>query len=399
MTYTPYKTPLLMLMMMQAAMQFSFAAWWVLIKNFAIDEISLTGFEIGLQETIREIPGFLAFLAIYLILFMRERSLALLSLVFLGGGVLLTGYFNTLSGLLVTTFIMSVGFHYYETCNQSLSLQWLSKSDAPKQMGKIIAAGAFAQLTAYGLIFGLWKSLDIGFASIFTLSGIITLSLILFIYFWFPSFETGVPQKRKLIIKKRYWLFYALTFMGGARRQIFTVFAALLMVEKFDYDVHHVASLFIINGIINMLLAPQIGRLIGKIGERNALILEYIGLIGVFISYAFVQSAEWAATLYVIDHAFFAMAIAIKTYFQKIADPSDIAPTAGVAFTINHIAAVFVPVLFGIIWIYSPHVVFLSGAFMALCSLLLALMVPRTPQEGHEVRSILPSPTTKYRHS
>jgi hypothetical protein len=111
---------------------------------------------------------------------------------------------------------------------------------------------------------------------------------------------------------------------------------------------------------------------------------EYVGLIAVFLAYAFVESAMVAAALYVIDHAFFALSIAMKTYFQKIADPADIAPTAGVAFTINHIAAVGIPATFGFIWLASPAAVFLIGAAMAVVSLLLALLVPRHPVPGHE---------------
>ncbi|MEM8796664.1 MAG: MFS transporter [Pseudomonadota bacterium] len=382
---TGWRSPLMMLMIMQAGMQFSFAAWWVLIKNFAVDEVGFTGWEIGIQETIREIPGFLAFLAVYLILFMTERTLALLSLVFLGVGVAITGVFDTTFGLLATTFIMSIGFHYYETCNQSLSLQWLPKNKAAHQMGQIVAAGAFAQLVAYGIIFVVWQTFQLSFALVFALTGSITLVAVLLIIFFFPPIETKVVQRRHLVLRKRYWLYYLLTFMSGARRQIFVVFAALMMVEKFDFDVHHMASLFLINGVINMVLAPQIGRLIGYIGERHALTLEYIGLIGVFVAYAFVSDAFWASVLYVIDHVFFAMAIAMRTYFQKIADPADIAPTAGVAFTINHIASVFTPILFGLLWLYSPPAVFLSGAAMAFISLILALMVPRDPQEGNEV--------------
>lgn len=380
-----WRSPLMMLMLMQAGMQFAFAAWWVLIKNFAVDEIGFNGFEVGIQETIREIPGFLAFLAIYLLLFMKERTLALGSLAVLGLGVAITGVFDTTYGLLVTTFIMSVGFHYYETCNQSLSLQWLPKKTAPHQMGQILAAGALAQLIAYGLILILWRLFEIDFQTLFLLSGGSSLIILAFVFFWFPEFKIGAPQRRQIVLRRRYWLFYALTFMSGARRQIFIVFAALMMVEKFDYDVHHVASLFLINGIVNMVLAPKIGKLIIRIGERRTLMLEYIGLIGVFTTYAFVTSAELAAVLYVIDHAFFAMAIAIKTYFQKIADPTDIAPTAGVAFTINHIAAVFMPVMFGLIWLYSPTAVFLAGAAIAFISLILSCLVPRDPHANNEV--------------
>ena len=135
-----------------------------------------------------------------------------------------------------------------------------------------------------------------------------------------------------------------------------------------------------------MVLAPKIGGLIARFGERRALTFEYIGLIGVFVTYAFVENATLAAVLYVIDHAFFALAIAMKTYFQKIADPADIAPTAGVAFSINHIAAVVIPALFGLIWLVNPSLVFLLGAGMAAISLALSRLIPTHPEEGRELR-------------
>jgi MFS family permease len=188
-----------------------------------------------------------------------------------------------------------------------------------------------------------------------------------------------------MVLRRRYWLYYALTFMSGARRQIFIVFAGFLMVEKFGYEVGDIALLFLLNAALNIWLAPRIGRLIGRIGERKALIFEYLGLIGVFTAYAFVENATVAAGLYVVDHLFFALAIAIKTYFQKIADPRDIAATAGVGFTINHIAAVAIPVAFGYIWLHSPAAVFLAGTAMAVVSLLLSLNVPPRPCPGNEV--------------
>ncbi|MCX2722028.1 MFS transporter [Roseibium salinum] len=382
---TGWRSPAVLLMIMAGAMQLSFAAWWNLMNNFAVQELDFTGREIGIQQSIREIPGFLSFLAIYLLLMMREQTLAYVSLLLLGIGVAVTGYFPTAIGFYVTTLIMSIGFHYYETMAQSLSLQWLPKATAAASLGKIISVGAFAQLIAYGVIFVAWKMFDLSFTVVFAIAGGLSLVVLAFLIMAYPHFREGVPQHKKLILRRRYWLYYALTFMGGARRQIFTVFAGFLMVERFGYDVHEVAGLFLLNGAFNMVLAPKIGRLIVRFGERKALILEYVGLILVFVSYAFVTNATLAASLYVIDHAFFAIAIAMKTYFQKIADPADIAPTAGVAFTINHIAAVFIPVLFGLIWLVSPAAVFLAGAGMAAVSLLLATLIPSNPEEGKEV--------------
>jgi len=93
-----------------------------------------------------------------------------------------------------------------------------------------------------------------------------------------------------------------------------------------------------------------------------------------------------AALLYILDHILFAMAIAIKSYFQKIADPGDIASTSGVSFTINHIAAVVIPVAFGIVWLYSPSLVFLAGTGMAVVSLVLSRLVPYKPEQGNEIK-------------
>ena len=372
------------LALMTVAMQMAFAAWYALAKNFAVDEIGMTGAEVGLQETIREIPGFLAFLAVYVLLVMREQTLALVSLALLAVGVGVTGFFPSVWAFYLTTFLMSVGFHYFETVNQSLKLQWLPLDKAPHMMGRLIAVAAAAQLVVFGLIALVWKAFALNFESAFAIFGLLSLVIVFYLWRAFPVFKEAAPQHKKLIIRKRYWLFYALKFMGGARRQVFMVFAALLMVEKFGYDVHEVALLFLVNTAFNMVFASKIGALIGRFGERNALRLEYIGLIGVFVAYAFVSNPFMAAFLYIVDHAFFALAIAMNTYFQKIADPSDMAGTAGVSFTINHIAAVFVPATFGLIWLASPSLVFLLGAGMAAVSLALASLIPRHPEPGLE---------------
>lgn len=376
-------------MLMTAAMQLSFASWWTLLNNFAVNEVLFTGREIGILQSIREIPGFLAFTTIFVLYLMREQTLAIIALVILGFGVAITGYFPTYWGLYLTTFLMSVGFHYFETMNQSLTLQWLPKKDAPRLMGRLLSVSGMAQLVAYAIIFITWQTFQLSFELVFAIAGGITLAMAFFIWSKFPKFESKVPQTKGIILRKRYWLYYALTFMGGARRQIFTVFAGYMMVEKFGYHVHEVAALFLINCAFNIFFAPMIGAFIGKVGERKALTFEYIGLILVFISYAFVNNVFMAAALYVIDHAFFALSIAMKTYFQKIASPKDISPTVGVAFTINHIAAIFIPALFGLIWLVSPMAVFLIGALLAFGSLVLARMVPASPDIGNETRSVL----------
>ncbi|MCU7812271.1 MAG: MFS transporter, partial [Candidatus Thiodiazotropha sp. (ex Notomyrtea botanica)] len=228
--------------------------------------------------------------------------------------------------------------------------------------------------------------LQLDYQWIYLLMGGLTLVIVIIAWLGFPLFPQQTEQHKHMVLRRRYWLYYALTFMSGARRQIFVVFAGFLMVEKFGYSVSQIALLFLANATLNVFLAPRIGRLIGRIGERRALLLEYAGLVLVFLGYAVVESATVAAGLYILDHLFFAMAIALKTYFQKIAAPEDIASTAGVSFSINHIAAVIIPALFGVIWLTSPSLVFFAGAAMAIISFSFALLVPEEPAEGRESR-------------
>lgn len=380
--------PLALLLLMAVAMPLAFAVWSALLNNFVIEAAGFDGADIGWLHTVREIPGFLAIGVIALIIFIREQVLGLVSLAMLGAATAVTAWFPTFEGLLVTTMISSIGFHYYETVNQSLQLQWLRKDRAPQMLGWIVAAGSAASLVAYAALVVTWKTFDLSYNIVYLLGGGATVLIAAICFFAYPQFESPEPQNKSFILRRRYWLYYALQFMSGARRQIFIVFAAFMMVERFGMEVHEVTALFLINFVANMLFAPFMGQAVARWGERRALIFEYVGLALVFLAYGGIYFFGWgvllAAALYVIDHLLFALAFALKTYFQKIADPADIAPTAAVAFTINHIAAVFLPALLGYLWLYNPGMVFGLAACMALVSLGLAMLIPRHPSAGHE---------------
>ncbi|WP_107496317.1 MFS transporter [Thalassobius sp. I31.1] len=383
-----WRRPITLLFLMAAAMPVAFSTWSALLNNFVIEAAGFTGKEIGLLHSVREIPGFLAIGVIAILMFMREQVLGIVSLAMLGMATAVTAWFPSLGGILTITMLSSIGFHYYETVNQSLQLQWLPKERAPQMLGLITAAGSAATALAYILIVMTWKSFDLSYNFVYLISGGFTAIVAAFCFFAYPQFEAPHPQKKQLILRKRYWLYYALQFFAGARRQIFVVFAGFMMVELFGFKVHEITALYLINLGANMVFAPLMGQLVAKWGERRALLFEYAGLIIVFTLYGGIYFFHWgwiiASTLYVIDHIFFALALALKTYFQKIADPGDIAPTAAVAFTINHISAVFLPVLLGLLWVVSPAAVFMFAATIACGSFALAMLIPRHPSPGHE---------------
>ena len=387
------RRPEALLMILAAAMALGFSVWLALLNNFVVERAGFTGLEIGILQSLREVPGFLAFTTVFVLLVLREQHFALIAVATLGLGVMLTGYLSSEYGLYFTTVLMSVGFHYYHTVQQSLTLQWIDKARAPVVMGRLSAAGSVASLAAFG---GIWLAvswLGVDYALIYLAAGVLTVAAALLCWRRFPLFSQRVAQHRHLVLRRRYALYYALTFMSGARRQIFIVFAGFLMVERFGYSAADIAALFLINHVLNAWAAPKIGGWVARFGERRMLTVEYVGLILIFLAYAVVDTAWLAAALYVIDHLFFAMALAINTYFQKIADTADIASTAGVSFTINHIAAVVIPVVFGVLWLTSPAAVFVAGAAMAAVSLLLARCIPEAPAPGNETLLPLTQPS------
>lgn len=379
-----FENPQNLLLMMAFIMPLVFSVWMVLLNNFVVEKANFTGVEIGILQSLREVPGFLAFTVIYLLIFIKEQKLAILSLGVMSLGVAVTGLFPQVYGLYLTTIIMSAGFHYFETVNQSLTLQWLKKDETAHFMGRLLSVKSIASLLAYGCVWVLMEQFKVDYDITYMLFGGTGLVLTIFLAASFKQFAPIKEQHKKFILRKRYWLFYALTFFSGARRQIFVVFAGFLMVEKFGYSVADITLLFLINYVFNWLFAAKIGKLIGHFGERPVLIFEYVGLALLFSAYALVDNGHVAAVLYVVDHLFFALAIAIKTYFQKIADHEDIAATAGISFSINHIAAVVIPALLGMIWIINPSWVFFCGAGFAVCSLLLSTLIPSHPSKGNE---------------
>jgi len=342
--------------------------WRTLFNNFAVEVVGLEGNHVGMIQSVREVPGFLALLAVFVMMLVKEHRLSAFSIFCLGVGVSATGLLPSYSGLLLTTLIMSFGFHFYETTNQSLTLQYFDENTSPWVFGKLRSLASASNIGVGICIYCLAAFLN--YTHIYLLIG----GLIIVTSVWGlrqePTDPDIVPQHKKMIFRKKYWLFYFLTFMGGARRQIFMAFAVFLLVQKFHFTVQEVTILFVLNNVINYFLSPAVGKGIIRFGERKVLSLEYFSLIFIFLSYAMVQSKAFLAVLYILDHIFFNFAIAIRTYFQKVADPRDIAPSMAVGFTINHIAAVVLPVVGGILWMVDYRIPFVVGAAFSMVSLI-----------------------------
>lgn len=357
-----------------AAAALGFQGWRTLYNNFAVEVVGVTGAQNGVIQGLREVPGFLAFVVIYVLLFIKEHHLAALSLLIMGLGVAAAGILDTYPGLILTTMVMSFGFHYYETVNQSLTVQHFSTTQVPLVLGRVRSVMSVSNIAVGTAVLAVSYLLEywILFLLIGGLVALVALGCLIFD----PTPKESVPQQKRLILRTRYWLFYALTFMAGARRQVFVAFAVFLLVKVFHFTIQEIAILFVFNNLVNYFLAPMVGRAINRFGERAVLSVEYSVLILVFLTYATADSKLIVAAAYVVDHIFFNCQIAIPSFFRKIAAPEEVAPSMAMGFTINHIVAVVIPILGGLVWMASPALVFIAGAALAVVSLALSQLVP-----------------------
>jgi predicted MFS family arabinose efflux permease len=378
MVSTEQRPMLRFLIVHTAASVVGLQCWMILFNNFAVEVASLDGFQIGVIGSVREIPGFLALLAVFVMLVIREHRLSSLSIILLGFGTALTGLFPSYLGLVITTLIMSFGFHYYETTNQSLTLQYFNTATSPLIFGRLRSLAAATSIVVSLLLF--LMSMVFSYRLMFLAVGGLVTAAGVWGLLQDPTHKQVTPQHRKMIFRRKYSLYYFLTFMAGARRQIFIAFSVYLLVKVFHCTVTEITVLFVVNNAVNYVLSPAIGRAIVRFGERSVLSLEYAGLIGVFMVYAFSGSKLIVITMYILDHILFNFAIAIRTYFQKIADPRDVAPSMAVGFTINHIAAVVMPAIGGALWMVDYRIPFIAGAVLSVVSLLAVQRIPRLGQ-------------------
>jgi MFS family permease len=405
------RTALIVIAINNLLLYLGFSLWQSTFNNFAVEELGVRANQIGLIQAIREVPGLLGLLVGVLVLLLVEMRIAGLSIVLMGAGIFLTAGARDLSGLIGATLVMSIGFHFFYASNASAVLLTVGQDKAPKVLGQLNSLGALATVLGTLFIFG---TLDAwGYRTLFRIGGAVVviggLALLPFGHQPVRAERTG----RRPPLRRRYWLYYALQFLMGSRRHIFTTFAVFLLVQEYQVRAQIITLLFLLNSLIGTYFHQAFGKIVARFGERRMLTVNFVLLTLVFLGYALIPTlgaletptfqvpavrvGEWVlfppfpATpgllillgLFVIDHILFGFSIALESYFQKIVlGPEEITPNISMGQTINHIAAVIVPVVGGVVWeAAGAQYTFLAGVAIVLLSLALTLRM-RTPRPG-----------------
>lgn len=364
-------------------LNFSYQVWRSLFNNFAVDELGVRADQIGLIQSVREIPGLLGFTVGLLAVMLTEMRIAGLSVVLLGLGISLTGSATGFWGLTASTVLMSVGFHYFMPANSSAVLQLTGEDEAPEVLGRLTSLNALAALAGAGLVF--FALGPLGFRRLFGITGAVVAvgGVVAFIWSSRRSFlrESGdeeheleaAPPLQRTPLRRRYWLYYALQFLMGSRRHIFTTFAVFLLVRKYGVRAETVTTLYLANNLVGTFLYQHFGKIIARVGEKRALTVTFLLLIFVFLGYAYIPVLPVLYGLFVADNMLFGFRIALQSYFQKIAvHRREITPNLSLGQTINHIASVAIPLVGGIIWeTVGSRYTFLVGVGIVVTALIL----------------------------
>ena len=358
---------------------FGFRVWQAMFNNFAVEEMGVGPASIGWIQALRELPGLMGFLAGFLALFMSEVRIMALSVILLGIGTFMTGQTANIPFLLLSTVVMSFGFHFFYPSNNAVVLMAVEKQHTPRTLGQLRSLAAIAALAATGAVYllaGPWgyRRLFMVVGGLVAAGGLLLLPL--------SNAKEGLPPRRRVVLRRRYWLYYVLSFLMGSRRHIFTTFAIFLLVREYGISVQTTATLFLINSLVNTYVLQLVGKLVSRLGERLMLSVAFGILAFVFLGYAYVTCLPLLFILYVIDNVLFGFNLALVTYFQKIAvTPEEITSNLSVEQTINHVAAIVVPVLGGTVWqLFGSQAPFLAGIGIVLISLVLTQFI-RTPAE------------------
>lgn len=367
---------------------FGFQVWQTLFNNYAVEELGIGPTSVGLVQAVREIPGLLGFLLAFLVLKIPEVRIMALCITVLGVGIILTGGAMALPMLLVATLIMSFGFHFFSASSSSVVLMAVKQHDAPGVLGTLGSIGSMAAVAGTAVVFFL--AAPLGYRTLWIAVGIVCVIGGLALWPFAPKGD-GLPIDRRIRMRKRYWLYYTLSFLMGCRRHIFSTFAIYLLVREYGIPVQTTAILFFANSIINVVTLRWTGKLVGYLGERVALSISFGVLIFVFLGYAFIPILPALYVLFIMDNILFGFNLALTTYFQKIAvTREEITSNVSVEQAVNHIAAVFIPIVGGVAWAkYGPQATFLVGVLIVLVSLILAQFIRTTPSSA-----MTPAPAT-----
>lgn len=362
---------------------FGFAIYSGVFQNFLRDSLHAGPLQLGGLESIREVPGLLAAVMAGTLVALAESRIAGAGLAICGVGIAATGFAGSFAPLVAITVLWSIGFHLYAAVSSAITLALAKGKEGGRHLGKMNGVGSAATVGGLGLATAasqffphLNYSVYFAIAGAFIFaSGVMCACL---------SHHAAGGQRQRIVLRREYGLYYLLIFLEGCRRQIFSIFASFALILVYHVPVTQMLLLQFVNGLMIVATAPAIGKLVDRIGERGPLTFYSIGLIAVFLGYATFQTVGALYALFLIDNVLFSFGVGFTTYLHRIVRPGELTPCLAMGVTMNHVAAVTVPVGGALLWQHyrNYQLPFWVGVAIATLSLIATRWLPRHSAPG-----------------
>lgn len=357
-----------------------FAIYSGVFQNFLRERLKADELGLGVLESMREIPGLLTALTMVTLVALAESRVAAIGLLVTGLGIACSGFTDTIPQAVAVAMFWSVGFHLYATMSSPITLALAKGQESGRHLGRMQGVGglglAFAWIISWFLGPGVYEPY-FALGGVFILAaGVLTSTL---------SHHAAGGKRSRLILRREYGLYYLLTFLEGCRRQIFAIFASFALIKVYGLNVQTMLTIQVINALMIALTAPRMGRLIDRKGERGPLVFYACGLILVFLGYALSGRVEVLIALFLVDNVLFTFGVGFTTYLHRIVRPGELTPCVAMGVTMNHIAAVTVPIGGALLWKASGdyRLPFMVGTVLAVGSLFATMQLPKGIREGN----------------
>ncbi len=343
-------------------------------NNFLKSSWDIGGLSRSSLELPRELPGFLNAFVAALLAFLPGRRVGALAFALQAAGIALLGLFSpTFSAMTGWLFIYSLGQHLFLPLQQSIGMELAAEGGEGTLLGKANAVKNLAQLAGGAAVFIGFGMFGLSFKRNFLLPAVVlgggALALALM------SAPKRDRKEPRLVLKRRYGLFYLLSILYGTRKQLFLTFAPWVIVSVYGKPTSVMAALYFAGGLAGVVFQPLIGKAVDRLGERFVLGLEAFILIPVCLFYGlarflFPEDIAFAVVCvcYVADSLLMSFGMARSVWLKKTAEtPADVAPTLAMGISIDHIFSISVALLSGLVWDrFGYQWVFLTGVFIAV---------------------------------
>ena len=337
-----------------AATGFAMAANQNIVSNYFESELGLKGPQFGYITAIREIPGFLLIFltALFYRLSLPHLTAGALALLAIGYGFFgLSWSFWSVAPWVI---ISSMGYHTWLQTQPALGMSLTTERRSGHILGRLAAINQGGALAAMAFVLLAFHFDWLSYQQTFVVCGALALVAALFIA-RFPHMHDGELQEKAMarepiVLRHDYRLYYLLSLLDGARQQIFFSFGLWVLVDHFALGVPAISAVMLVVAAAAMVVGPWIGRQIDAHGERKMLAIVNVAYIVALLGYALIDHVGVAISCYVIYSFIFPLsAMGASVYLRKIAPARDVAPSLAMGLTMQHAAAIVVPIVTGFV--------------------------------------------------